>query len=278
MTFKKIDDFKRRDEIVQEHLRLKDELKDRFISKRLGEEFLVKEREKIFKPITDKQEEENKILKEQKQLFENMLNNTNNPKAITEGPEKTSSITTLGPLVQKYIGSTDVDKTYGIIKKNDKLFMGETEVKVNNNDIMVDDVTYEGTPGLWNLIMEKDITKIKKNLDQGNYTEEDVENYNKILNQTKVFYKKDGNLRGTRSQKWKLIKDNFITPTDSGLKGLQVVTIPCDPNDLLKRMDLLIASKKAGNTGVDQELKAILKSLFKKKVIDKNQLSLLSQI
>ena len=278
MTFKKIDDFKRRDEIVQEHLRLKDELKDRFISKRLGEEFLVKEREKIFKSITDKQEEENKILKEQKQLFENMLNNTNNPKAITEGPEKPSSITTLGPLVQKYIGSTDVDKTYGIIKKNDKLFMGETEVKVNNNDIMVDDVTYEGTPGLWNLIMEKDITKIKKNLDQGNYTEEDVENYNKILNQTKVFYKKDGSLRRTRSQKWKLIKDNFITPTGSGLKGLQVVTIPCDPNDLLKRMDLLIASKKAGNTGVDQELKAILKSLFKKKVIDKNQLSLLSQI
>ena len=278
MTFKKIDDFKRRDELVQEHLRLKDELKDRFISKRLGEEFLEKEREKIFKPITDKQEEENKILKEQKQLFENMLNNTNNPKAITEGPEKPSSITTLGPLVQKYIGSTDVDKTYGIIKKNDKLFMGETEVKVNNTDIMVDDVTYEGTPGLWNLIMEKDITKIKKNLDQGNYTEEDVENYNKILNQTKVIYKKDGSLKGTRSQKWKLIKDNFITPTGSGLKGLQVVTIPCDPNDLLKRMDLLIASKKAGNTGVDQELKAILKSLFKKKVIDKNQLSLLSQI
>ena len=32
MTFKKIDDFKRRDELVQEHLRLKDELKDRFIS------------------------------------------------------------------------------------------------------------------------------------------------------------------------------------------------------------------------------------------------------
>ena len=210
MTFKKIDDYKRRDELVQEHLRLKDELKDRFISKRLGEEFLVKEREKMFKPITDKQEEENKILKEQKQLFENMLNNTNNPKAITEGPEKPSSITTLGPLVQKYIGSTDVDRTYGIRKEGTKLYMGETEVKIDNNDIMVDDVTYEGTPGLWNLIMEKDITKIKKNIDQGNYTENDVENYNKILNQTKVIYRKDGRLRGTRSGKWKLIKDNFI--------------------------------------------------------------------
>ena len=43
-------------------------------------------------------------------------------------------------------------------------------------------------------------------------------------------------------------------------------------------MDLLIASKQAGNTGVDQELNAILKSLYKKEVIDKYQLSLLSQI
>ena len=59
--------------------------------------------------------------------------------------------------------------------------MGETEIKVDNNDIIVDDVTYEGTPGLWNLIMENDITIIKKNLGQENYTENDVENYNKIL-------------------------------------------------------------------------------------------------
>ena len=112
MTFKKIGDYKRRDDLVQEHLRLKDELKDRFISKRLGEEFLVKEREKIFKPITDKQQEENKILKE---YFKNEKAIEPSPKAITEGPEKHSSITTLGPLVQKYIGSTDVDRTYGII-------------------------------------------------------------------------------------------------------------------------------------------------------------------
>ena len=156
--------------------------------------------------------------------------------------------------------------------------MGETEVKIDNNDIIVDDVTYEGTPGLWNLIMEKDITKIKKNLDQGNYTEDDVETYNKILNQTKVIYRKDSGLRGTRSGKWKLIKDNFIGSGIPKTPGISVVTIPCDPNDLLKRMDLLIASKQAGNTGVDQELKAVLKSLYKKKVINKNQISLLSEI
>ena len=51
-----------------------------------------------------------------------MLNNTNNPKAITEGPEKPSSITTLGPFVQKYIGSTDVDRSYGIRKEQNYIW------------------------------------------------------------------------------------------------------------------------------------------------------------
>ena len=261
MTFKKIDDFKRRDELVQEHLSLKDELKDRFISKRLGEEFLVKEREKMFKPITDKQEEENKILKEQKQLFENMLNK---PKAIT-GTED---------IATKCIGNKDSDEVYGIRKEGTKLYMGEKEVKLNDKkDFIIDDVTYEGTPGLWDLIMEKNRGKIARNYEEGKYTNNDLLNYKKILQHSRSIYRKDGKLKGGKSPKYSFIKE--VLSIEEG-EGIKTVTIPCDPNDLLKRMDLLIASKKAGNTGVDQELKAVLKSLFKKKVINKNQLSLLS--
>ena len=264
MTFKKIDDFKRRDELVQEHLSLKDELKDRFISKRLGEEFLVKEREKMFKPITDKQEEENKILKEQKQLFENMLNNTNKPKAITGSED----------IATKYIGNKDSDEVYGIRKEGTKLYMGEKEVKLNDKkDFIIDDVTYEGTPGLWDLIMEKNRGKIARNYEEGKYTNNDLLNYKKILQHSRSIYRKDGKLKGGKSPKYSFIKE--VLSIEEG-EGVKTVTIPCDPNDLLKKLDLLIASKKAGNTGVDQELKAVLKSLFKKKVINKNQLSLLS--
>ena len=274
MTFKKIDDFKRRDELVQEHLSLKDELKDRFISKRLGEEFLVKEREKMFKPITDKQEEENKILKEQKQLFENMLNNTNKPKAITGPDLETEDIAT------KYIGNKDSDEVYGIRKEGTKLYMGEKEVKLNDKkDFIIDDVTYEGTPGLWDLIMEKNRGKIARNYEEGKYTNNDLLNYKKILQHSRSINRKDGKLKGGKSPKYSFIKEVLSIEEGEGIStegAVKTVTIPCDPNDLLKRMDLLIASKKAGNTGVDQELKAVLKSLFKKKVINKNQLSLLS--
>ena len=269
MTFKKIDDFKRRDELVQEHLRLKDELKDRFISKRLGEEFLVKEREKMFKPITDKQEEENKILKEQKQLFENMLKNKEPEQKAITGPDlETEDIAT------KYIGNKDSDTVYGIRKEGTKLYMGEKEVKLNDKkDFIIDDVTYEGTPGLWDLIMEKNRGKIAINYEEGKYTNDDLLNYKKILQHSRSIYRKDGKLKGGKSPKYSFIKE--VLSIEEG-EGVKTVTIPCDPNDLLKRMDLLIASKKAGNTGVDQELKAVLKSLFKKKFINKNQLSLLS--
>ena len=215
----------------------------------------------MFKPITDKQEEENKILKEQKQLFENMLNK---PKAIT-GPED---------IATKYIGNKDSDEVYGIRKEGTKLYMGEKEVKLNDTkDFIIDDVTYEGTPGLWDLIMEKNRGKIARNYEEGKYTNNDLLNYKKILQHSRSIYRKDGKLKGGKSPKYSFIKE--VLSIEEG-EGIKTVTIPCDPNDLLKRMDLLIASKKAGNTGVDQELKAVLKSLFKKKVINKNQLSLLS--
>ena len=40
-------------------------------------------------------------------------------------------------------------------------------------------------------------------------------------------------------------------------------------------MDLLIVSKEAGNTGVDQELREVLKELYNKEIIDKDRLETL---
>ena len=132
--------------------------------------------------------------------------------------------------------------------------------------------------------MEKNRGKIARNYEEGKYTNNDLLNYKKILQHSRSIYRKDGKLKGGKSPKYSFIKEVLSIEEGEGIStfgscsegAVKTVTIPCDPNDLLKRMDLLIASKKAGNTGVDQELKAVLKSLFKKKVIDKNQLSLLS--
>ena len=49
--------------------------------------------------------------------------------------------------------------------------------------------------------------------------------------------------------------------------GKGVVVIPSDPNMLLERIDLLLASKEAGNTDVENEVLSICDELKRKGVV-----------
>ena len=51
-------------------------------------------------------------------------------------------------------------------------------------------------------------------------------------------------------------------------KGKGVVVISSDPNALLERLDLLLASKEAGHTGVGNELVSICDELKRQGVLD----------
>ena len=51
-------------------------------------------------------------------------------------------------------------------------------------------------------------------------------------------------------------------------RGEGVVVILSDPNALLERLDLLLASKKAGHTGVRNELVSICYELKRQGVLD----------
>ena len=46
-----------------------------------------------------------------------------------------------------------------------------------------------------------------------------------------------------------------------GYEGKGVIVIPSDPNALFERLDLLLASKEAGNTGVENEAVAMCDEL-----------------
>ena len=50
--------------------------------------------------------------------------------------------------------------------------------------------------------------------------------------------------------------------------GKGIVVIPSDPNALLERLDLLIASQEAGHTGVGNELVSICDELKRQGVLD----------
>ena len=60
--------------------------------------------------------------------------------------------------------------------------------------------------------------------------------------------------------------------TRNGLiPSVPVIILPCDHIALVERLDILMASKTAGNTGVRNELVSICDELLRQNLIDKHQ-------
>ena len=46
-------------------------------------------------------------------------------------------------------------KTFGLRDKNGKFYIGNKEIKIKENNIIVGNKEYTGTPGLWELIVAR---------------------------------------------------------------------------------------------------------------------------
>ena len=109
-----------------------------------------------------------------------------------------------------------------------------------------------------------------------NYTREDENKYKNLLLRTNALYRdfdpKTNTPRGSRSYKWlNILSPIWAVETAKAAKKLQgkgVVVIPSDPNALLERLDLLLASQDAGHTGVGNELVSICDELKRQGVLD----------
>ena len=63
-----------------------------------------------------------------------------------------------------------------------------------------------------------------------------------------------------------LYTGNDITPSVP-----TIIFLPCDPIALVERLDILMASNAAGNTGVRYELVSVCDELLKQNLIDKHK-------
>ena len=112
------------------------------------------------------------------------------------------------------------------------------------------------------------------------FEEEDLEQYKDIMRETNALHKDNDPSRpkSSKSDKWKSILSYIweeINPKPKKGKGLvglprrgaalhkitNVIYLPSDPDALFERLDLLLASKNAGNTGLTNELVAICDEL-----------------
>ena len=173
MLFLKISDPNKRDAIVKEYLDLKKNIRSNLLKERTGELELQADLSKFYKPVTETQKATAREITEGlKPIREGIEKLPEAMQPIKDDWEEEVEPTETSPenlvdLAYNYLhGKVPYprDTTYGIYKGKDGHYhMGKhTDGKENkkvltiaHNNIIVDDEKFRGTPGLWELIMEK---------------------------------------------------------------------------------------------------------------------------
>jgi len=157
--------------------------------------------------------------------------------------------------IENWFQSSDLDKVYGPKKlPNGYIILGEKEIKFLENTLLIDGTVYPSTSGLNQLLFLKNPLV---------YTDSDLELYKSILTQTSAHLSKVGNKVKKGGSKYTMIISQLF-PSGSGLSmKLQKNNLVYwdNPNELVDRLRLLLASKAAGNTGVSNEIISIFDEL-----------------
>ena len=155
--------------------------------------------------------------------------------------------------LQKFATVSGADKTFGLRDKDGKFYIGNKEAKIKENNIIVGDKENADTPELWEL-------KVARSSDDTIFTNDNYDNYVEIMHSTNALRNKNDENetkpKANKSWKWKRIlkpiwdeKDlytgNGITPS------FPTIILSSNPIALVERLDLLMASKAAGNTGTN---------------------------
>ena len=317
MSFIKVKDPRKREELIRDFIETRKRIKDNFIAKKVGEIEYQTGLTKLFKPVTETQKATAKEITEaQKATAEKF---TQELLPIKEGIEelptklfrkvfpsielKASDIMNLGPLAVNALlqafTKKNIDLAFGLYAQQGKFKIGNKEVNIEDNDIKIDNIIFEGTPGFWELVTSK-------NPNPENYTEEDLDKYQQLLLLTNAIYRDNNpdnnNPKSSKSSKWKNIvkpiweqikkqkeeeeeeyEEEYeeaasipFTPTSVAGQGLKI--LPSDPNALIDRFDLLFSSKKAGHTGVRNEIVSILDELKRQGVLKTNEYKKLNSL
>ena len=379
MSFIKVTDPRKREELIKDFIETRKRIKDNFIAQKVGEAEYQTGLTKLFKPVTEAQKATAKEITEaqkatakeiteaQKEATERIEKGLLPIQEALENPVIFRSLEKGDPIPaieytekqKAELGDLAVNaltKTHGVgITRSDiipydplnRLYkIADKLVKVEKNDIFIegiDGIIY-GTPGLWNLLISRDIP------DKKEYLPDDLRRYIKLMHLTKATYDKNGKRISGNKKMNDFIKpfvivtekrgedglkqeiNNFVgynaftlptsspgtsgtdpqpekgkggkgkgkgkgkrkgkrqedpqpetsdtdtQPGTSSAKGYGLKFLSSDPNALIDRFDLLFSSKKAGHTGVRNEIISILDELKRQGVININEYKKLNSL
>ena len=294
MSFLKITDPTKRDQTVKEYLELKKNIRDNLLSERTGEQQLQTELTKFYRPITESQKATTKEITESQKATAREITEGLRPiregienlplamqpigKASGEAPKEEEEDVLVGDITYKYLSKPYRDTTFGVRKEGKHHYIGNKHVIITEDDDIIIKESgdrFLGTKGLWKLITSKTPNK-------DSYDEHDYMNYERLMVKTNALHRDYDPTnplpRGSKSNKWKNILAPIWHTREKYYEGKGIVIMSSDPNALLERLDLLLASQKAGNTGVGNELVSICDELKRQGVLDTNAYKKLNSI
>ena len=342
MSFIKVKDPRKREELVRDFIETRKRIKDNFVARKVGEAEYQTGLTKLFKPVTETQKATAKEITDAQKAA---------TKGITEAQKETTKelIKRLRPIEDApppyefpFADEYEVPGEYKepgneIIKKTERgyklgrAFINLDEENKNvltiNGEILTDSnkiydiITNKNTNLIWDDLNEEEkfklgviiinsgaIQKDQNNrpnklggntkwnniyshiwfnrplyIDYLNLNEELIDDafqlyknpHKKTTSKTKERIKKVLNIEDVKFDKrrYKTPKERPTEEVGSGLKIL-----PSDPNALIDRFDLLFSSKKAGHTGVRNEIISILDELKRQGVINVNDYKKLNRL
>ena len=236
MSFIKVKDPRKREELVRDFIETRKRIKDNFVARKVGEAEYQTGLTKLFKPVTETQKAATKEITEaQKTAAEKITKELLPIKAGIEGLPGALSFPTyptlemtekeeeeeeeekkdLGPIAKSYLTyamGKDSDRSFGIYPdEHNKLKIGNKFLKFKGDNIIIDGKEYTGTEGLWELIVSKEPQ-------EGKYTDDDYINYINLLVKTNTIHQKNNpnspKPKSSSSEKWK----NLICPVWEHIK------------------------------------------------------------
>ena len=344
MSFIKIKDPRKREELIKDFIETRKRIKDNFIARKVGEAEYQTGLTKLFKPVTETQKATTKeitdaqkaatkgITEAQKETTKELIKRLRPiedndapppyefpfadeykvPGEYEEPGKEITKRTEEGYRLGRYTLNLD-EENKNILNKDGGIFTDSNKIydilTNKNTNVIWDDLNEEEKLKLGVLIINSGAVQKDQNnrpnklggntkwnnifshiwfnrplyIDYSDLNEELINDafqlyknpHKKTTSKTKERIKEILNIEDVKFDKrrYKTPKERPTEETGSGLKIL-----PSDPNALIDRFDLLFSSKKAGHTGVRNEIISILDELKRQGVINVNEYKKLNSI
>ena len=276
MSFITIKDPLKRDEIVKDYIKMRHDLRVKSENDKAEGLEQRTQLEKTFSPI----------IKATKDSTQEITKELKTNRDIVEKEKGYWKPNFTKPAIDYYLNlNKNIDKNYGIKKQGSHYQMGQEIVTLDNlSNRTVDGRTFQGTPGLWELVM---LARLDK------YTREDFSNYEDLVEKTQVIFnplKKSAREKPKATIKYRDILSELEKSYDTehpgtsrdekegedrqeeDQEGKGIKFLPGNINGLLERLKLVSAERQAGNIkNTTNEIIGILDELVRMKYLKQNE-------